>query len=166
MMLILLIFQVPIKEPNDYNIFLSFLKAQKFSLDEKNLVGIVGSPTSIVNFKRVFVGLENFIYHEMDEPELIKTVLDAMSENCYKQYKLIAKNSPCDVILFWDDANSLYLCLDMFEQYSVPVMQRYAEIAHRYGKTLVCHTCGNINSFLEIFLQAGIDAGDWVAPSQ
>lgn len=174
------ILENPIKDINDYKIFLSFIKSQKYSIDEKNikeskrileLIGdegiayTVAPSTPIMDLARTWVGLENFIYHMCDNPGLVDSVLEAMAENCYQQYEIIAKNSPCEVIVFWDDANSLYLSPRMFEKYSVPVMKRFSEIAHKYGKTIVCHTCGNISSFLNLFLKTEVDAVDWVAPT-
>lgn len=170
----------PIKEIEDYDVFKYYLESQIISLNEKNLSeakrhleivndeGIayaVGPSTPIMDLARVWVGLEKLIYHIMDEPEKIEAVLDIMAENCYRQYELIAENSECEVVVFWDDSNSLYLTPRMFEKYSVPVMRRFADIVHKNGKILVCHTCGSINAFLEQFKKTGIDAVDWVTPT-
>jgi hypothetical protein len=170
----------PIKQLTDYDIYLSYLKSQKFFIDEQNILEskqhlqaindegiayVVGPATPIMDLARVWVGLEKFIYHLMDDPNLIKSVLDAMAENCYRQYELIAENSVCEAIVFWDDSNSLYLTPEMFEQYSIPVMRRFADIAHKHDKILVCHTCGKIKAFLNLFSETGVDVVDWVTPS-
>lgn len=169
----------PIKQAEDYRILLSLMEAQVFSINQENkkeskrfleVIGNegiayeVGPNTPVMDLTRSWAGLENFIYHMVDEEDLVKPVMDVMTENCCRQYELIARNSPCEVIVFWDDANSLYLTPSMFEEYSVPVMKKYADIVHKYGKTFVCHTCGNIRPFLKLFLQTGVDAVDWVAP--
>ena len=170
----------PVKEIEDYEVLITFIKSQEFYPDEQNIIeskrilqvinneGIayaVCPSTPIMDLTRSWVGLEEFIYHMTDEPELIKSVLDVIAENYFQQYELIARNTPCEVLVFWDDANSLYITPKMFEQFSIPIMQKYADISHKYGKTLVCHTCGNINPFLDLFLKTGVDAVDWVAPA-
>jgi len=170
----------PVKEIKDYDVLLSFINSMVFLPDEKNILegkrflevinneGIayaVCPSTPIMDLTRSWVGLENLIYHLTDERELVEAVLNVMAENYYRQYELITMNTPCEVLVFWDDANSLYISPEMFKKYSVPVMKRYADIAHKYGKTLVCHTCGSINSFVELFLDTDVDAVDWVAPA-
>jgi hypothetical protein len=170
----------PIKELRDYEILLSILECQAISLDtetnaqaadylkvigEEGIAYVVGPPTPIMDLTRTWAGLEQFIYHLKDAPGLVKSVLCTMAERCCQQYELIAAHSPCQVIVLWDDANSLYISPRMFEKYSVPVLRRYADIAHRNGKVLVNHTCGKIAAFLDLYAQTGADSIDWLTPA-
>jgi uroporphyrinogen-III decarboxylase len=169
----------PIRTQQDYQILLTLLRAQQFSVDENNLaearriLGLMGSEgivytggpsTPIMDLTRNWVGLEQFIYHLSDFTPLVESVLDAMAESCYRQYELIASNTPCEALVFWDDVNTRYISPTLFRRYSIPVMRRYAEIAHAHGKILVCHTCGHIAALLKLFLETGVDAIDWVTP--
>jgi hypothetical protein len=170
----------PIKQLQDYEILLSILASQVFTLEtqtnaevagyldvigDEGIAYVVGPPTPIMDLTRTWAGLEQFIYHLRDAPELVETVLAAMAEGYCRQYELIAAHSPCQVMVLWDDANSLYISPRMFEKYSVPVLRRYAEIAHRHGKLLVNHTCGKIAAFLDLYTQTGADSIDWVTPA-
>jgi uroporphyrinogen-III decarboxylase len=170
----------PVKELEDYAKLLSLFEQDELAANPANIAesqryldiigdeGIayaVGPSTPIMDLIRTWVDLEKFVYHLADHPQVVRAVLDGMAEHCCRQYEIIAAHTPCEVIVFWDDVHTAVLSPRLFEEYSVPVQQRYAEIAHRYGKVLVNHTCGRINAFLEPFLRTGIDAVDWVTPA-
>ena len=133
-------------------------------IGDEGIAYVVGPATPIMDLTRSWAGLERFIYDLADAPPLIEGVLEAMADDYCRQYELIAASSPCQVMVLWDDANSLYISPRLFERYAVPVLRRYAEIAHRHGKILVNHTCGKIGAFVELYPATGTDALDWVTP--
>lgn len=168
-----------VKSEQDYQLLIDYYNAQSLTLDyEKRTkteqfltwLGDGGTAyecipsTPIMDIIRSWTGLERFIYDLNDEEELVQELLDTMERVYLEKAELIAKNSPCKVLVFWDDANSLYLSPTYFEKYCVPVMRKYSDIAHKYGKILVCHTCGSIRDFSRQFLDTGVDAVDWVSP--
>ncbi len=170
----------PIKELEDYEKLIVLLEQDELAVNYENIAeswkqlemvgeqGIaytVGPATPIMDLTRSWVGLDRFIYHLADAPGVVESVLERMAEQSYRQVELIAANSPCEAIVFWDDVNSLYLSPRLFQKYSLPVQRRFAEIAHRHGKALVNHTCGKIAAFLELFRETGVDAVDWVTPA-
>ncbi len=124
----------------------------------------VGPATPIMDLVRTWVGLEGFVYHLQDEKRVVEEVLDVCAEDACRQWELIAANSPCEVLVMWDDANSLSLSREMFELYSLPGLTRFAQIAHRHGKLLVNHTCGKLAAFLDLYALTGNDAIDWLTP--
>lgn len=166
-----------VKETEQYETLIEYFEKQETKLAPENIrraaqdIAAVGDegiayavvPNSpVMDVARVWAGLENFIYHEMDEPELMKRVLQVM-EDCYaKQVEMIAANTPCRYLVCWDDSNSLYLSPELFEKYAAPALKRFSDIAHKYGKKFICHTCGSINQLAPSFLQSGVDAIDWV----
>jgi uroporphyrinogen-III decarboxylase len=170
----------PIRELEDYEKLYALFEQDELAVNYDNIAvsrkqlemvgeeGIaytVGPATPIMDLTRSWAGLDHFIYHLADAPGVVESVLERMAEQYYRQYELIAANSPCEVIVFWDDVNSLYLSPRMFQKYSLPVQRRFAEIAHRYGKLLVNHTCGKIAAYLGLFGETGVDAVDWVTPA-
>ncbi len=172
--------EYPIKQLKDYDIFRSFLETQTIRVNEENIslsrrylerVGnegiayVVVPPTPIMDLNRNWAGLEKFIYHLTDAPDLIESVLEQMSEHYCRQFELIAASTPCEVLVQWDEANSLYLSPPLFERYGIPALQKYAEIAHRHKKIFVTHSCGKIDALMHLFVQSGVDAIDWVTPS-
>ncbi|HHT9147216.1 MAG TPA: uroporphyrinogen decarboxylase family protein, partial [Candidatus Wunengus sp. YC61] len=172
--------EYPIKRIEDYEVLKCFWKAQKYIPDPagidkcKQILKSIGDDgiaytsfpsTPIMDITRKWTGIENFIYHMADEPEVIKSVLDMMTENYYVHFESIAKNTPCEVLVIWDDVNSLYISPRMFEEYCLPVLRRYSEIARNYGKVLVFHACGKINAFSDLLLKTNVDALDWLSPS-
>jgi uroporphyrinogen-III decarboxylase len=120
--------------------------------------------TPIMDLARSWVGIEKLVYDLAEHPDVVEHAFEIIADHYCRQYEIIAANSPCEVIVFWDDANSLYLSRDMFERYSVPVLRRFSEIAHRHGKILVNHTCGKIDAFLNLYAQTAADAIDWLTP--
>ncbi len=169
----------PIRELADYEILLDYIDSCSFTVSEEGIArtrkvladlgedGIAYAmcpSTPIMDLVRTWVGLEQFTYHLADEPKLVHAVLSAMAEHAYRQYELIAKHTPCQVLVLYDDASSLLISRDMFERYSVPVLRRYAEIAHAHGKILVNHTCGKIAAFLDLYGETGNDSFDWLTP--
>lgn len=170
----------PIKELKDYDELMYLLETQEYSVDEAQIVeaqrhkdvlgdhGIAyanGPSTPIMDVARTWAGLQDFVFHMMEDPERIDRVLNRMAENYFVWMEMLAKHTPYDVIVIYDDCNTLYLSRNMFAQYSLPVLQRYSEICHKYGKIFVNHTCGRINAFLDMYAQTGNDSIDWLTPA-
>jgi len=168
-----------VKDIRDYEALTFVFEHTEKALDEENLarsrgildlIGtegiayVVAPSTPIMDLARTWVGLERLVHNLVDAPDRVEAVLNLMAGRCYEEYELVAANSPCEVIVLWDDANSLYLSRAMFERYCVPVLRRFAEIAHRHGKVLVNHTCGKINAFLDLYPETKADAIDWLTP--
>lgn len=154
-----------IHSAEDYDTLIALYNSETVSLNfeniekEKEILEHLGNDgcayhvvpaTPIMDLARTWVGLENLIFDLADYQDKVEETLLAMESACYRQVEMIAKNSSCRILVFWDGANSLYLSPRMFEKYSVPVMKRYSEIAKKYGKILVCHTCEPL-SRLQIF---------------
>ena len=169
----------PIQSMDDYDALADIVMDYACELDSGNIkkaadiisavgdngVAFTSLPSSpIMDIMRTWAGVAGFIYHLADDPGRIEALLQLMEERCMEYAKLVVEHSPCKALVFWDDANSLYLSPDMFMKYSIPFMKRYAELAHAHDKILVCHTCGTIKAFSELFLETGVDAVDWVAP--
>jgi len=169
----------PVKEIGDYEILIDLLERSETVLHEENVTetkrvleilgdqGIayaVGPPSPIMDLARTWVGLEELVYHMADARDVVEAALETMSRHYLTEYELLAGNTPCEVLVLWDDANSLYLSRSMFEKYSVPILRKFAEIAHAHGKVLVNHTCGRIKAFLDLYPRTGADAIDWLAP--
>lgn len=166
-----------VKEVEQYETLIEYFEQQQTTLvpehvrrarqdiitvGDEGIVYAVTPNSPVMDIARVWTGLENFIYHEMDEPKLMQRVLRTMEECYARQVEMIAANTPCKYLVCWDDSNSLYLSPELFEQYAAPALKRFSDIAHKYGKKYICHTCGSINQLAASFLQSGVDAIDWV----
>lgn len=166
-----------VKDVEQYETLIEYFEKQETILVPENIqrakqdIATVGDegiayavvPNSpVMDVARVWAGLENFIYHEMDEPELMQRVLSIMEDRYAEQVEMVAANTPCKFLVCWDDSNSLYLSPMLFEKYAAPALKRFSDIAHRYGKKFICHTCGSIRQLAPSFLQSGVDAIDWV----
>lgn len=169
----------PVKEGGDYQILIEYFESLQYQVNEEHirdtkehlrLLGEEGIayaviPSSpVMDLTRTWVGLENFYFDLEDYSELVERALRVMEEAYAKQCEMIAEHTPCEVLVMWDDSNSLYLSPAIFERYALPAIKRFAEIAHRHKKILVMHTCGKFKALAELFQQSGIDAVDWVTP--
>ncbi len=135
-------------------------------IGEDGILYSVGPSSPIMELVRSWVDLDRFVYDMADHPGLIDSLLHAMAEANYREYEALASTTPAKVIVFWDCVNSLQITPAQFREYVVPVYRRYAEICHRYGKILVCHTCGRIRAFMGMFLETNVDAIDWLTPPE
>ena len=132
-------------------------------IGEDGVLYVVGPATPIMDAVRSWAGIENVVYGLCDFLELIENTLAVAAERCCEQYEVICAQTPAELVVLWDDATTTLLSRAMFERYSVPVLRRYAEIAHRHGKVLVNHTCGKMRGFADLYATAEQDALDWLA---
>lgn len=133
-------------------------------IGEDGIVYSVGPSSPIMDLLRSWVDLDRFVYDFYDHPDLIERLLDTMARANYREYELLAASTPAKVIVFWDCVNSVHVSADWFRRYIIPVYRTCADICHAHDKILVCHTCGRIAAFLEMFLETGVDAIDWLTP--
>lgn len=132
-------------------------------LGEDGVLYVVGPATPIMDAVRSWAGIENVVYGLCDFPERVEHLLTVAAERCCEQYEVICAHTPATLVVLWDDATTSLLSRALFERFSVPVLRRYAEIAHRHGKLLVNHTCGKIRGFADLYATAQQDALDWLA---
>lgn len=166
-------------EPKDYESLLAIVtdpaievsqegidaaKARMEFIGDDGIMYNCGPSTPIMDLTRVWVGLEEFIVHLMDYPEIVENAMNVMAEKAYEEYEVLAANTPANAIVYWDDVTSAYISPDLFRRYVLPVYRNFAEICHKHGKILVSHACGHLRSFLPILAESGIDAIDWVTP--
>ena len=170
--------EVLLKRPEDWDTWAWIYEQHRYQVDEATLAecrrhlevvgddGIlyVGGPaTPIMDAVRTWAGIENVVYGLCDFPERVDNLLAVVAERCCEQYELICAHTPATLVVLWDDATTSLLSRALFEKYSLPVLRRYAEIAHRHGKLLVNHTCGKIRGFADLYAAAEQDALDWLA---
>ncbi len=168
-----------VKCEEDYKLLTEYFSKQTYSInpagieEDKRYLKEIGNDgicyncipnTPYMDLARTWVGIEQFIYDLADYTETVEETMNVMAEKAYEQCEIICANTPCEVLVFWDDCNSLYMTPRQYKKYCMPVHKRFAEIAHKYNKIIVCHTCGKINAFLDLLPQTGLDAVDWVAP--
>jgi uroporphyrinogen-III decarboxylase len=171
--------ELPIKRVEDYVILKRILEDMRLSLDEnalaaaharlesvgdEGIVYTVGPSTPIMDLTRSWTGLERFVYDLCDHRRVVEEALALMHQVNLQQYELTARHTPGQVLVCWDDVNSLYLSRGLLEKYWVPTMRDYARIAHEQGKLLVMHTCGKLQGLLDLFPETHIDAVDWLTP--
>jgi uroporphyrinogen-III decarboxylase len=172
--------EYPVKTPEDYRVLIEYLESQSYEINETNIaesrrhLALVGdngiaytvAPASpIMDLMRSWAGIEQFVYHLAETPDIVREVLSIMEDRYIQQWELMADSTPCEFMVNWDDSNTHWLSPGMFEEYAAPALRRYAGIAHSHGKYFVMHTCGSINAILPLIRDMGVDAVDWVSPA-
>jgi hypothetical protein len=169
--------EFPLKRPEDYGILKRVLEdtvvvpseratedliAPLRRVGDDGIVYTVVPDSPIMDVIRLWAGLERFVYDLYDCPTEVVEVLALMHALNCQHYEIAASRTPGRVLVNWDDVNSLYLSRQLVKQYWVPAIRDYAAIAHKHGKILVLHTCGRVRGILDLFLETGIDAVDWL----
>lgn len=169
-----------IKTEEDYKIFHSILENTTYEKSDEEIANIlsklqimgddgiiyvVGPESPIMRLVRSEVGIEQFAYDYADYPGIVMETMELLEHKAYEQYELIARYSPAHVVVMWEDVTTNNVSRYMVEKHVVPVIKRYAEICHKYGKILVMHNCGKIRAIMDLFPEMDIDAIDWCSPS-
>lgn len=164
-----------VKRLEDYNILRYIYENSFFEIDEKKIddaidevgddgVVVVGGPsTPFYNLVSDAAGLEKTIYDLFDNPEEVEQTMHIMTEKNCEWYRRIVKTK-AEVIRCTEDLDTNLVSPEMFAKYSVPVLKRYAEICHQYGKIFIVHMCGHIRDFLPVLKGAGIDGIHCLCP--
>lgn len=135
------------------------------SVGERGLViGYVsGAACPLLHIMRELMSTEQFYYAMADYPERIEW-LAARMEPYYARIREIAASSPAEVVLLGGNYDDSITPPPFFRKHILPALRDYAEILHRKGKYLMCHTDGENRRLLPLYLEAGFDAADSVCP--
>jgi uroporphyrinogen-III decarboxylase len=163
-----------IKTPEDFKIFRYVLEHTNIQPDYKDIeffkskypdtiLSASLSDSPYYDLLTKVVGIENFTYFYMENPEEIERTMDAMQENKKKHVELSAQ-SPADVLICYENTNTSNSLPDWIKQYGFRYLDEFADIAHEYDKPLLIHMCGKINLLLEDIAQCRFDGIIDVAP--
>lgn len=133
-------------------------------IGDDGILYTVAPSTPIMDLTRTWVGLERFLYDLADRPDVVERAMEVMTRRAYEEYEILARSTPARVIVLYDDVTTACISPALFRRYVLPVYRTFADICHAHGKILVAHACGHIHGFLEMLVDTGVDAIDWVTP--
>ncbi|UCF10010.1 MAG: hypothetical protein JSW65_08100 [Candidatus Bipolaricaulota bacterium] len=103
-----------------------------------------------------FFGFEDFCLLLYEEPELIRAVADRWAELNLELYE---RMMPIDCVGFMWHADDLgyktqtIISPDHLRSLILPWFKRFAEVAHRHGKSVWLHTCGNVYAIMDDLIE-------------
>ena len=130
----------------------------------------VSSPNIGLNSKTAFqslvehwCGTEALTYALYDFPETVEECLGVMREKDRKTVE-ITLNSTAEIINFFEDSSTTNISPAMFEKYTLPQINEWADMLHSAGKLLMHHACGHLKDLMPLIASSKIDILESISP--
>lgn len=128
--------------------------------DRKYLIGDIAGPFTMAS---VLVGIEDFIFLTIEEPELCEQLMDFTTALSAEMFRLLHENG-CDIALPAEPvASGSMISSAMFEEMVVPALKNLKEMLPEY-KYFFTHVCGASVSRVSGLVEAGaaVFSGDYL----
>ena len=105
-------------------------------------------------------GMDQLFLNMIMDPGWVKEVIAACSDHCVRMVEL-AVQAGADFILFGDDVGGKagpLMSPTHYREFFLPGLAAAAGKAREMGARVFKHTDGNVNSLLEVFIEAGVEA--------
>jgi len=138
------------------------------ALEYVNAVLPEGMKVAAFGFGGVFenaswlMGLQSFSYALHDQPDLVEAICQRVGELTAATCAQVVAIDNVDVVFLSDDLgfySSTLVSPDVIRRYILPHYKKVVDIAHKAGKLVVFHSCGNMYKLMEELIDdVGIDA--------
>jgi uroporphyrinogen decarboxylase len=130
---------------------------------DRYIVG--GFWSGILGHSYRMIGFENFLLQSALNPELVKTLIDRMTEFYLELNERLfrALNGKMDVWFFGNDFGSqsgMLISPDQFDDLFSDNYRALTELAKSYDMSVMSHSCGSIRPLIARFIDIGIDIID------
>ena len=110
-------------------------------------------------------GFENFLMNMAMRPELIKTLVDRLTEFYLELNERLFSElrGRIDLYYFGNDfgsQNGLLFSRDMWRQFFFENYRRLIDLAHGHGLKVMVHSCGSIRQIMADLIEVGVDIID------
>jgi len=159
-----------IKTAEDIEAFIYIKKREKYIerfsnfIKEDNRIGEAGiatdtAPTSpIQDIIQHLIGTEKFYtVFFTDHLNELEKLMEVMHEKNIEAYKLLA-NSPASIVISYENTSTTLVSPAIYEKYSLPYIDDYADILHNKNKLFLTHRCGKLIGLVGL-LKKGKDDG-------
>jgi uroporphyrinogen decarboxylase len=113
---------------------------------------MVHAPDGLFETVLKLVGHENLCYMLADDPELVEALFAAVGKRYLRYYERCAQYEAVGVLMQDDDwgfNTQTFLSVNDMRKYVIPWHIKFAETAHKAGKPIVLHSCGNIARLMD-----------------
>ena len=123
----------------------------------------VHSKTSFQSLVEHWCGTEALTYALYDFPETVEECLAVMQAKDRETVKN-ACNSSAEILNFFEDSSTTNISPAMFEKYTLPQINEWADMLHSAGKMLMHHACGHLKDLLPLIATSEIDILESISP--
>jgi uroporphyrinogen decarboxylase len=108
------------------------------------------------------MGLQPFSYALQDQPDLVEAICQRVGELAAAACAQVVAIDNVDMVFLSDDLgfySGTLVSPDVIRRYILPHYKKFVDIAHKAGKLVVFHSCGNMYKLMdELIEDVGIDA--------
>jgi uroporphyrinogen decarboxylase len=107
-------------------------------------------------------GTEDLLIKMYTNPDVVHAVLGNLCSFYLEANEILYNNASdnIDAHFFGNDfgsQNDLLISPDLFEEFYLPWIKKFADQAHKYGYHSILHSCGSIYRIIDHLVDAGID---------
>lgn len=143
---------------------LEFILSDKL-IGRRGIATLSGNYSPVQELLQFACGIENTVYLLADYPDEVGELFAVMHERNIRQYKALLEY-PCDFIFDYEDTSATVMSRTMFEDYSLPAINGYADLIHGAGKSFITHMCGKLTGFADLIASGRQDGIDSVCPPE
>ncbi|MDR2569526.1 MAG: hypothetical protein LBD23_04405 [Oscillospiraceae bacterium] len=117
---------------------------------------MVPGPCGVLENVIALVGYENLCYMLIDEPELAERVFTEVGTRLLKYYQLCVEYDSVGIIMVNDDwgfNTQTFLSPKDMRHYVFPWHKKIVELAHKYNKPAILHSCGYAGEVMEDIIE-------------
>ena len=127
-----------------------------------NMKLMIMGPGGVLENTIALVGYENLCFMLHDNEPLARAVFDAVGSRLLKYYEIAVQYDSVGFLMSNDDwgfNTQPFLSPEAMREYVFPWHKRFAEAAHRRGKPIALHSCGNLEQVMDdVIDDIGFDA--------
>jgi len=137
----------------------------KESEEHRDRVIIGGLWTGILGDCYRMLGFKNFLMYMAMNPELIKTLVNRMTDFYLEMNDHIFQllGDRLDIWFFGNDfgmQDGLLFSKDMFKEFFLPNIKKLTHHAHSYNLKVMMHSCGSVADLIPMLVDAGVEILD------
>ena len=117
---------------------------------------IVFGPSGVLENVISLVGYENLCFMLYDDPELVRRIFAAVGERMVRYYELCMRYDCVGAIISNDDwgfNTGTMLATEDMKKYVYPYHKKIVEAAHKNGRPVILHSCGNLEKVMDDIIE-------------
>ena len=115
---------------------------------------------SLFGFVRELMGPERAMYAFHDEPELVREMMDVLTELILGLLPRVVEEAPLTTVFFWEDMcyrGGPLISPAMFREFMIPRYRRMTDLATSLGiEVCFVDSDGNVEQLVPLWIEAGI----------
>jgi uroporphyrinogen-III decarboxylase len=135
----------------------------KEDLEGDGIVTVWADYTPLMKIIIRHMGFKTFAIMYRRNRGVIEELVEALDKSFLKMYRIIA-DSPAEIVRVGDNIDSTLVSPSIFEKYCLPYYNKYTDILHEKGKTVISHMDGRLKALENIIGKTKLDAVEAFTP--